>query len=66
MMKMLIIRLSKERFYEIIIVLLTVHRNADFMDSLFKTMLLEMIITGWGGQVEDKDKFIDDITDLLE
>ena len=30
-----------------IFVLLTVHRNAGFMDSIFKTMLLELILAGW-------------------
>ena len=65
MMKMLINRLAKEQYYEIIFVLLTVHRNADFMDSIFKTMLLEMILAGWKGEVKNKEKFIRGITDLL-
>ena len=65
MMKMLIERLAKEQFYEIILVLLMVHRNADFMDSVFKTMLLEMILAGWKGEVKGKVQFIRDITDLL-
>ena len=65
MMKMLIQRLAKEQFYEIIFVLLTVHRNAGFMDSIFKTTLLEMVITGWKGEVKGKNQFIQDITDLL-
>ena len=65
MMKMLIERLAKEQFYEIIFVLLMVHRNADFMDNIFKYSLLEMIIAGWQGEVKGKDQFIKDITDLL-
>ena len=65
MMKMLIGRLAKEQFYEIIFVLLTVHRNAVFIDSVFKTMLLEMILTGWKGEVKGKEQFIRDLTDLL-
>lgn len=65
MMKMLIERLAKEQFYEIIFVLLSVHRDADFMDSVFKTMLLEMILYGWQGEVKGKDQFIQDIADLL-
>ena len=40
MMKMLIQRLAKEQFYEIIFVLLTVHRNA--IDSTFKYLLLDI------------------------
>jgi len=65
MMKMLIKRLAKEQLYELIFVLLTVHRDADFMDIVFKTMLLEMILTGWKGEITGKDRFIRDITDLL-
>jgi hypothetical protein len=65
MMKMLIERLAKEQFYEIIFVLITVHRDAEFMDSIFKTMLLEMILAGWKGEVNGKEQFIQNITDLL-
>ncbi len=65
MMKKLIERLAKEQFYEIIFVLLMVHRNAEFMDSVFKTMLLEMMLAGWKGEVKDKEQMIQDLTDLL-
>ena len=64
-MKMLIERLAKQQFYEIIFVLLMVHRDADFMDSVFKTILLEMILATWKGKVKDKDQFIRDLMDLL-
>jgi len=46
-------------------VLLTVHRDADFMDNIFKYALLEMIIAGWQGEVKGKDQTIKDIVDLL-
>ncbi len=65
MMKMLIQRLAKERFYEIIFVLLMVHRAADFMDGVFKTLLLDMILAGWKGKARGKNQLIQDITDLL-
>ena len=65
MMKMLVKRLSKERFYEIVFVLLMVHRDADFMDIVFKKMLLEMILASWKGKVKDKDQIIKDIIGLL-
>ena len=65
MMKMLIERLEKEQFYEIIFVLLMVHREVDFMDGVFKTMLLEMILSGWKGEVKGKEQFIQEITSLL-
>jgi len=65
MMKILIGRLAKEQFYEIIFVLMTVHRNADFMDSVFKYMLLEMIPAGWKGEVNSKKQFIQNLSHLL-
>ena len=65
MMKMLIQSLAKEQLYEIIFVLLMVHRDADFLDSVFKTMLLEMILAGWKGEIKGKEQIIQDITDLL-
>jgi len=65
MMKKLVKRLAKEQFYEIIFVLLMVHRNATFMDSVFKMLLLEMILSGWKGEVKGKDQIIRDITVLL-
>ena len=65
MMKKLVEQLAKEQFYEIIFVLLMVHRNEDFMDNIFKTMLLEMILAGWKGEVKDKEQIISDIKDLL-
>ena len=65
MMKKLVEQLAKEQFYEIIFVLLMVHRNEEFMDNIFKTMLLEMILAGWKGEVKDKEQIISDIKDLL-
>ena len=65
MMNTLIEQLAKEQFYEIIFVLLTVHRNAAFMDAVFKTMLLEMILAGWNGEVKNKEQIICDLIQLL-
>jgi hypothetical protein len=65
MMKLLVERLYKEQFYESIFVLLTVHRNADFMDGVFKALLLEMLLSGWKGGVTGKDRFIRELTELL-
>jgi hypothetical protein len=65
MMKLLIKRLAKEQFYEMIFVLLMVHRNADFMDSVFKTILLELILSGWKGEVKEKNQIIHDFIVLL-
>lgn len=65
MMKLLIQRLAKERLYEIIFVLLMVHRNAVFMDNVFKNMLLELILAGWKGEAHGKERIIQDMADLL-
>ena len=65
MMKSLIERLAKEQFYEIIFVLIMVHRNEKFMDNVFKITLLEFILSGWKGQVKDKNRFIKDMAELL-
>lgn len=65
MMKKLVERLAKEQFYEIIFVLLMVHRNEGFMDNIFKTLLLEMILSGWKGEVKGKEQIISELKDLL-
>lgn len=58
-------RLADEQFYEIIFVLLMVHRNAGFLDGVFKTMLLEMILASWKGEKKGKDQIMRDFMDLL-
>jgi len=63
MMQMLIKRLAKEQFYEIIFVLLTVHKNSGFMKNIFDFILLEMLITEWKGN--GKKQFVRNLTDLL-
>ena len=63
MMQMLIKRLAKEQFYEIIFVLLTVHKNSGFMKNIFDFILLEMMIKGWNGK--GKKQFVRNLTDLL-
>ena len=47
MMKMLIGKLAKESFYEIIFVLLTVHKNEEFMKGFGDSMTLQVLITNW-------------------
>lgn len=42
-----------------------VHRNAEFMDNIFKTLLLEMILAGWRGEVKGKEQIILELKDLL-
>ena len=64
MMKSLVQRLAKEGLYEIIFVLLMVHRNAVFMDNVFKNLLLEMILAGWRGETYGKNRIVQDMADL--
>lgn len=65
MMKKLITMLAQEQFYEIIFVLLMVHRNARFMESFNGEMLLEMMISNWEGKVKDKEQMIKNFTNWL-
>ena len=44
MMQLLIERLAKESFYEIIIVLFMVHRNEHFMSSLGSSLITRMLM----------------------
>jgi len=46
-MQTLIEQLAKEQFYEIIFVLLMVHRDEEFVKSTGQAMFVEMLITQW-------------------
>lgn len=65
MMKMLVTRLANEGFYEIIFVLLMVHRNEPFMDNVFKLLLIKIITENWSSKEFGKQEIIKEITDLL-
>ena len=65
MMKLLVTRPAKEEFYEIIFVLLMVHRNAPFMNSVFQSMLLELVLSGWKGGAKSRTQILQDLTNLL-
>ena len=54
----LIKRLADKGFYEIIFVLVTVHRDTDFMKLIPEYMLLDTIVDQWQ---QDKDKLIDNV-----
>lgn len=64
-MKSLIERLEKEQFYEVIFVLLMVHRNEDFMKNIFNYLLLEIITENWNGNPMSKKQIIGEIKQLL-
>lgn len=65
MMKQFIQQLAAEQFYEIIFVLLTVHRNQPSMALALKGLFVRMISAGWKGEVYSKERFLHDIDDLL-
>lgn len=62
-MKMLVERLADESFYEIIFVMLEVHRNTPYVKDLAKTLLLDMMIEKWQN---DKEELIQKIVAGLE
>ena len=62
-MKSLLEELAKEEFYEIMVVLLYVHKDADFMRSTFEGLLKDMLIAEW--RSGRKDELIKKILDFL-
>lgn len=64
-MKTLIKNLEKEGFYEVIFVLLMVHRNESFMQHIYEYMLLEIITANWNGKIKNREEIIKDILQLL-
>ena len=54
MMKLLIQQLAKESFFEIIFVLLIVHRNEAFVKTTFSLLLLDSISDDWKNGNEEK------------
>ena len=65
MMKRVIQQLADEQFYEIIFVLLTVHRSQHSMTIALKELFVKMISAGWKGETYNKERFFRDIADLL-
>lgn len=47
MMRMLLEKLQKESLYELIFVMLTVHRQAPFMENFFQFALLDRLTDRW-------------------
>lgn len=66
MMKMLIQQLQKDQLYEIIFVLLMVHRNESFMKNIFVYLSLEIVTENWSGKIKSREKIIKEILQLLE
>lgn len=66
MMRKLIEHLEKEQLYEIIFVLLMVHREEKFMKPVNTHLLLDIITDNWEGKVKTKEEMIKEITCLLK
>lgn len=66
MMDMLIRHLAQEQLYEIIFVLLMVHRNEMYVKDALNSMLLDMITENWGGKKKDRKQMIKDILKHFE
>ena len=65
MMKMLITRLEQEEFYEIIFVLLMVHRKADFMESVNDLLLNKIITAIWSGEKTTIKQILNEYKSIL-
>jgi len=63
-MQTLIEQLAKEQFYEIIFVLLMVHRGEEFVKSTGQAMFVEMLINEWNAG--NKDIVIKKLIDHFE
>lgn len=66
MMDMLIMHLAQEQLYEIIFVLLMVHRNEMYVKDALNSMLLDMMTENWGGKKKDRKQMIKDILKHFE
>lgn len=64
-MKMIIQRLAKDQLYELIFVLLTVHRGKNYMYNVWRALLVEMALAGWSGEVKTKEQILYKLTDML-
>lgn len=66
MMNLLIKHLAQEQLYEIIFVLLMVHRKESYMKDVSSYMLLNMVTENWGGKGKDREQMIKDIIEYFE
>lgn len=65
-MNMLIRNLAQEQLYEIIFVLLMVHRKERYVKDISSFMLLDMVKENWGGKRKDREQIIKDILKYIE
>lgn len=66
LMQQLIRHLAKKRMYEIIFVLLMVHRSETYVKDIPCFMLLNMMIENWSGKRKYREQMINDIFEYFE
>lgn len=66
MMHLLIKRLEQEQLYEIIFVLLNVHRNAGFMEGFFDYMSYHIVAENLSGRLKNREQVIKDILKFFD
>lgn len=66
LMHELIRHLAKKRMYEIIFVLLMVHRSETYVKDMPCFMLLNMMIENWNGKRKDREQMLNDILEYFE
>lgn len=66
MMNLLIRHLAQEQLYEIIFVLLMVHRKEKYVKDVSSFMLLDIVTENWGGQRKNREQMIKNILEYFE
>ena len=66
MMHLLIKRLEQEQLYEMIFVLLNVHRNAGFMEGFFDYISYNIITENLSGRLKNREQVIQDILKFFD
>jgi len=66
MMNTLIRNLAQEQLYEIILVLLMVHRKERYVKDISSLMLLDMAIENLGGKRKDREQMIKNLIEYFE
>lgn len=66
MMRTLVKHLAQEQLYEIIFVLLMVHRKEKYVKDISGFMLLDLVTKNWGGKGMDGERIVKDILKYFE
>lgn len=66
MMHTLIKHLAQEQLYEIIFVLLMVHRKEKYVKDISSFILLDMVTENWGGHEKNGKRMIKNILEYFE